>query len=91
MEAQLMRLQDLRLKEGMSLEQLAELSGVHFRQISISRYLLLVLLPTWTLDKGNTLELVYRSGFTRRGCNRLEGLIVGISVAYVTCEKEEKS
>ena len=26
MEAQLMRLQDLRLKEGMSLEQLAELS-----------------------------------------------------------------
>ena len=28
MEAQLMRLQDLRLKEGMSLEQLAELSGV---------------------------------------------------------------
>ena len=28
MEAQPMRLQDLRLKEGMSLEQLAELSGV---------------------------------------------------------------
>ena len=28
MEAQLMGLQDLRLKEGMSLEQLAELSGV---------------------------------------------------------------
>ena len=35
MEAQLMRLQDLRLEEGMSLEQLAELSGVDHDRLAM--------------------------------------------------------
>ena len=35
MEAQLMRLQDLRLEEGMSLEQLAGLSGVDHDRLAM--------------------------------------------------------